>query len=260
MKKMNDQTIEKEINYLNQFLNIFQKENIQFSSKYIIARYEENLDWLEKFPFHKILVFNKGNINIEKFKSISLPNVGRESHTYLHYIIENYNNLPDVCVFMQGKIEDHIQNDLKNDYLYIKKMELEAYLFGLSQNFIYLKNLENVSSKWAYPNFNILTQDVLKNMFKVENPTKSIFSEWFLENIGEKYPNENLKIYGGGIFGIRKDLILSRPITYYQNILSYLNKENAPLEGHFMERSWKYVFYPGDDDKKIDKIFLKYFS
>ena len=39
-----------------------------------------------------------------------LPNVGRESHTYLHHIVANYDHLASVTVFTQGSISEHPKN------------------------------------------------------------------------------------------------------------------------------------------------------
>ncbi len=75
------------------------------SFQIVVARYNEDISWLNPVQQHCI-VYNKGkplNISNEKF----LPNVGRESETYLRYIIDNYDNLPEVVVFTQADIEDH---------------------------------------------------------------------------------------------------------------------------------------------------------
>ena len=63
-------------------------------SKIIIARFNEDLDWVENLKTSsEVIVYNKGNYikSSNKFKVINLPNVGRESHTWLHHIYENYN-------------------------------------------------------------------------------------------------------------------------------------------------------------------------
>ena len=59
----------------------------------VIARYNENLDWLKKIPKNiKITIYNKGKHDIS-YPIKSIPNVGKESNTYLYHIIKNYNNL-----------------------------------------------------------------------------------------------------------------------------------------------------------------------
>lgn len=76
--------------------------------KLIVSRYNENLDWLNKIEFDYI-VYNKGLDDIQ-FSYIRLRNVGRETDTYLNYIISNYYNLPDIIVFSQGNPFDHGTN------------------------------------------------------------------------------------------------------------------------------------------------------
>ena len=50
-----------------------------------------------------------------------------ESETYLRYIIENYDNLPDCCVFSQAKIKDHMTSKIyRKPYLYLKQLEIES--------------------------------------------------------------------------------------------------------------------------------------
>lgn len=74
----------------------------------VVARYNENLDWLKTVPWDYI-VFNKGEDNLPKWikNEIKLPNIGREAHTYLTYILKNYDNLPEYTIFLQGSPFDH---------------------------------------------------------------------------------------------------------------------------------------------------------
>ena len=64
------------------------------------ARFNEDLKWLEDFTDFNIHIYNKGN-NID-LKNVVLPNIGREAHTYLTHIVNNYDNLDDFIVFCQG--------------------------------------------------------------------------------------------------------------------------------------------------------------
>lgn len=63
----------------------------------IIARYNEDV------------AIPEGAFVIQK--DVHLPNVGREASSYLWYIIEHYNNLPDVCQFRQAKSHEHNINE-----------------------------------------------------------------------------------------------------------------------------------------------------
>lgn len=81
----------------------------------VVARYNENLDWLKTIPC-KFIVFNKGRNNLSKWikNQVKLPNIGREAHTYLTFIVDNYDNLPDYTIFVQGNPFIHQRELLKN--------------------------------------------------------------------------------------------------------------------------------------------------
>ena len=55
-----------------------------------------------------MVIYNKGKYLDNKGlgKIINLPNVGRESHTWLYHIVSNYENLDEVNIFLQGRIDD----------------------------------------------------------------------------------------------------------------------------------------------------------
>jgi hypothetical protein len=89
----------------------------------VIAKYKENTDWISDLGYSYTL-YNKGPVN-DALHSINVPNVGRESETYLRYIVDNYNGLPDTLVFLQGNPFPHCR-DLKQQILNYKK---EPYYF-----------------------------------------------------------------------------------------------------------------------------------
>ena len=67
----------------------------------VVARYLEDLSWLNNIPPQITARVT------DKSPNGNAPNVGREAHTYLHHICENYDVLPDLTVFAQGKPFDH---------------------------------------------------------------------------------------------------------------------------------------------------------
>lgn len=57
------------------------------SYKIVVARYDEDIEWLTS-EMQNCLIYNKGALlNIPN--EIPLENVGRESETYLNYIVAN---------------------------------------------------------------------------------------------------------------------------------------------------------------------------
>ena len=91
----------------------------------VVARYNENLDWLKKIKKSKdlkITVYNKGLDDID-VPFIKLENKGRESQTYLYHIINNYDNLADQTIFCQGDSICHSPDFLDLINKYRKKFE-----------------------------------------------------------------------------------------------------------------------------------------
>lgn len=69
----------------------------------VVARYNESLEWCKPYA-SMCIVYNKGEALKNNFglKIRQLPNVGRESHTYLSHIIYNWDTLNEYTVFLQG--------------------------------------------------------------------------------------------------------------------------------------------------------------
>src|SRR3990172_8526056 len=73
------------------------------NTQMVIARHKEDTTWSNQFP-NKVIYNKYSGNNL-------LPNVGRESHTYLHHIIENHHDLADITIFCQGSTAEHLSGD-----------------------------------------------------------------------------------------------------------------------------------------------------
>lgn len=202
------------------------------SYKIIVARYNENIEWLND-EIDNCIIYNKGykiGINNE----IMLENLGRESETYLNYIISNYENLPDVVVFTQANISDH--RECGNNVNYLIDIKNNALINGKSDSFIthYESHYHNHwDHDWNYVNGVYYLKDNYKNNMP--------FIDWFKKNINVNYPNP-IKIYYNGIFAVSKQLILNNSLEYYKTLILEVNHHINSTEGHFFERSWYYIF------------------
>jgi len=75
----------------------------------VVAKYKEDVSWLSRINANYI-VYDKS--------SGQLPNIGREAHTYVYHIVNNYDSLSEWTAFVQGKPFDHCQYlyNLINDF------------------------------------------------------------------------------------------------------------------------------------------------
>jgi hypothetical protein len=70
----------------------------------VIAHHDEDLTWMQALdPTLKKFVYSKGSkIALIPPTAVTLPNVGRDYHTYLTHIVRHYDLLDDVTFFLQG--------------------------------------------------------------------------------------------------------------------------------------------------------------
>jgi hypothetical protein len=219
-------------------------ENIKKKVQMVISRYMEDVKWL--LPFKDIvIIYNKGDYDplLNNFNIINLKNYGRESHTYLYHIINNYDNLTEKIIFFQGKIDDH------------KILEIEDY-FG-NNNFIgKFKELNIDTLKHSIDHFGKWKKDYLTGNMKISSYTPY---DWLTKNIGINIDLNTYisKVVWGANFSVSKELILSKPKIFYENILRYLDYHINPEEGHFLERTWYLIFNNTfTQKKKIGYIYI----
>jgi len=191
----------------------------------VVARYNEDISWLPSDdPYVK--VYNKGGDRVEtmdKHSCLDLDNIGRESHTYLTYIIDNYDTLPDVVFFTQGSPDHTGENSLE----YFTNIKGDC-----SENYHVTKG--------PYYDFNEnghLDWNTLK-------PYELNFFDWFSKYISDDVdPRGDITWWMGATFSVKREKILTRPKEYYEELLEQFPKDHSnPEVGHFFERSWYYMF------------------
>lgn len=159
---------------------------------------------------YDIVVFNK-----DQGENL-LPNVGRESHTFLHYIIENYSNLPDEILFSQY--------DPLNNFRY---------------------NSEKVKHFLSYPIFDFIGIGTTDYDLRVIKRKIS-----WLDNYQKIYQDKQLSPHfilptgcsRYGVFRATKKAILRNTLDFYKRCIDLVKHKANPNEGYFFERAWKYIF------------------
>jgi len=73
--------------------------------KYIISRYNHDTSWIDKYT-NDFVIYDRSEIPIEG--AIIVPNIGSDIYDKLTYIIDNYDNLPDVAVYTKCNLFKYI--------------------------------------------------------------------------------------------------------------------------------------------------------
>lgn len=207
----------------------------------VIAHYNEDLSWLEDGT--DCVIYSKGGEkNAPALPHEKLPNIGREGHTYLHHIIEQYDTLADFTIFLQGKIDDHIPLDLDE----IKKRAL-ATEPGAVTTFPYreLESFEHWDGiPWDdYPSWKKWTS------MKCVKAARTPGAYWQIFFPGRDIPH-SVGFPPGALFAVRKEEIHQYPKSFYELVMKefFLGDMESinPETGHFMERFWLSFFSPSE--------------
>jgi hypothetical protein len=192
----------------------------------VVARYKEDISYLAPIA-DRIVLYNKGETRVPGrwIDYHKLPNVGRESDSYLRHIIYHYDNLPSIICFTQANIEDHLGANEPNKLLALIE---QAEEHGYSQNF----SLVSPSSvkDWQISYWK-------GKLDRVGKP----FGEWFEETFETPYPEAHWPVWWGVCFALRSEYIRKRPKAFYEKLWAQCQTLN-PEVTHFFERSYAHIF------------------
>lgn len=215
------------------------------SIEIVVSRYNETLNWLSKKPYcnYPVTIYNKGlNNDFKKTnkikKIVSLNNVGRCDHTYLYHIINNYDNLEDITIFLPGSVHIHYKNIIGIKVIYAVEQTHDTYFY------LYVDDIYK-----AFCNFKL---DEYCSSYKTNIDHDQLFiladirpfGKWFISHFGEMKVNYHAYY---GIFAVHKRHILQHPIDYYKNLIKELEVSSNLEVGHYFERAWGAIFGPLDN-------------
>ena len=226
------------------------------STEVVIARYNEDLEWLTAGSLEPLMsdisdmltvtVYNKGliSLSLPMTRELRLPNVGRCDHTFLYHIVENYDNLADVTVFLPASCFD-------GSKACNTRMLIDAV--ARTGNTVLPKagTVEDVRNDFYGFQLDSWTASNTKNVAMNPESTLAIspirpFGPWFDANFGDLVEADvRIKVVCYfGIFAVAREHILQHPRSKYASLLKYLDKDSNPEAGHYMERAWGAIFYP----------------
>jgi len=202
--------------------------------RFVVARYREDVVWVpelvSRFPGSKCTVYNKGPSPVgiglgNGISVVKLENVGRESHTYLHHIIQNYGSKEDqITVFLQGHPFDHCKGSKLFDRVLSSVLSLATG-----------SGFENVGTQLitidgGVPTFHMSIKDEL------EKTSIDLF--------GRSLP-DRFQFSAGALFATSRASISKRPLSFYKKAITFLDSEINPIRGFCFERLWSLIFHNG---------------
>jgi hypothetical protein len=210
------------------------------SIEIVVARYKESIDWIKDYSssVSSITIYNKSDTPIQcdtsfpNCKIIKLKNVGVCDHTYLYHIINNYDTLADITIFLPGsgslenkkrRIDFVMSNvrDTKDTVIPIFKPSPTEYDFALDTYTLASKENSEIKNIKHHPS------DIRP------------YGKWF----DTYFKNSKMThLTFNGIFAVSRADIQSRDKEFYISLLEQINTYPFHETSHYIERSWSYIF------------------
>jgi len=234
----------------------------------VIARYKEDLDWVSAYKDIAI-VYNKGSKLAQNgLRVINIENLGREGHTYLYHIINNYESLTNRVIFSQGDPFEHNETILYGIDNYEKGADLQPLgIRWLRSNNIPPIDIENKYKIITNYGLNYMTIQLDNNLISSEfydhgmselninyrrdhneDPAKPIVSitNDFLTRASFPLSTEikTVTFTYSALFSVIQSKIIKNDIVLYENLLNELISihENGGANGYVLEKLWLIIF------------------
>ena len=173
------------------------------------SHYNEDLGWLKNYEHSVHVVHKEGGSPIDN-ATYTMPNIGCEAGSYLKFIIERYDTLPDHVAFIHGHEEAYHQLGDRPIFDMIRTANIEKY------GFIDLNNA------WR-----CMISSSQLNEFIVP-----------LQKLGIHLPPIFITC-SGAQFIVSKEYIQRNPKDYYTKLLSTMRTKNDAI---MLEYTWQYIF------------------
>ena len=196
-----------------------QKRGSNLSIMFIISHYKDNYDWVKRYT-DSFIVYHKDNVN-----------VGYNISTMMSFIVENYEHLPDVCVFVKDNVlERHITREEFDKVIGNKTFTpLLTQKHEEKEGICYYKDgmYYEVNNSWFFSSY----------------PSKYFHSyNEFADIMGLPKP-DFIPFAPGASYIVPKENILKHPKEFYQKLLEFCSWSQINAESHCIERAlyiiWK---------------------
>ena len=215
----------------------------------VIARYMEDLAWLSQYKnhsFRRVIIYNKGSsMKCPDMKSIcevkNLPNVGFCDHTYLYHMVNEYNNLADITVFLPGSADLPKKRKYVNQIINLA-FKGEPALFGLKVNNLYenMKDFALDSSTLSDPD-----NQASGRAYLLHPASPRPYGAWLKKYLPTQLGCPYVTYKGQHSFS--KEMIHSHHIEFYKPFLNQLSHHKFPEVAHYTERTLAALVYPFQD-------------
>lgn len=194
--------------------------------KWIISRYNHDMSYLKDYTDDYVL-YDRSETPIEG--AIVVPNIGSDIYDKLTYIIDNYDNLPDVAIYTKANIFKYITPE---EFDKIKDNKIFTPILTQGHK-VYEPICRYVDGMY---------EEINNRWYLATHPCKSDHTEMELMMILGLSDKQYLKFAPGSNYIVPKENILKHSKEFYKKLRSYLEWDVYPGEAQLMERGLYYLW------------------
>lgn len=188
--------------------------------KYIISRYNHDLSWLKEYS-DDFVIYDRSETPLPG--SIVVPNIGSDIYDKFTYIIDNYDNLPDVAVYTKANI-----------FKYISKEEFDLIKDNKTFTPILTQHHKEKEGVCFYQDG--IYYEIGNFWYLGAHPPKSMETAYELARLLGIYDMEYIPFAPGAGYILTKEDIRKHSKEFYVKLRSYLDWDRYPGEAQIMER------------------------
>jgi hypothetical protein len=221
-------------------------KNLGQKVELVVSAYRADLQWLNSLTtLCKVIVYDKAEeprILPSNFRVESRLNQGKLDESFLHHIVENYDNLADWTAFVPDNAPLKIRPDQSINDILIPGNSVK--IPGITVVREWGANGRLCWDRWTNrPDKNGTNWTERYYSGKIKHAELS-FVDWARKFVGfdPNGPDPWPGYVPGAIFGVPKAAITYLPKEFYVRLREQLSHHVEPEEGHYMERLWLVVF------------------
>lgn len=195
--------------------------------KYILSRYEHDMSWTKDYPA-EYTIYDRSEKPMEG--SIPVKNIGSDIYDKFTYIIENYDNLPEIAIYSKANL-----------FKYITKEEFDKVKDNKTFTPLLTQNHETYLPVCYYENGLYYERNDM--WYLGSHPCENRMIPHELQEILGLSQMEYLPFAPGSNYILPKENIMKHTKEFYIKLRSYLEWDRYPGEAQIMERGlytlWK---------------------
>lgn len=233
----------------------------------VVSNYCTSLDWLEEYheyvsPENTIIYSRTPEKYSENYSHLGTylksPNVGENIYDILRYIVENYDNLSDMTVFIKGNLFSRNKSATHNHPKPGEPYEIDEFYYTTRENYVKALTTTEYYPITRYhpssltPEGTLFTQHILYGNFALHGSAGCKYFGDFYEISDTFFTNPpkrmTISFPPGANYAVPRDTIRKYSKKFYQNLFKSVSWVPAPPaistsgEAFLCERFLHYVW------------------